>query len=335
MVTHQSQAALRRAPLQVPCIVLNQEPDVYLAALPGPWLLAHSTPSWRIKDPINGFQRIAKEPRVKEIARTVLDTHRTFPNAITLATDVKHFKIVDGAIAFTASAKFLVVDGQHRLWAQQYSDVHGTYPCVVHMDRTEQQMAALFLEINDTQRRVPSSLRWDLYRLVRPDDHSKLMTADIVFELATRKESPFYSVGIDLTGEQREITIKQGSLAPEIKRLVSTHLKKHGDDLDDYVALFIRFFVAIRSLDPEGWGNREDSTFFQARILRALIRVLSDVLRTTRSMSTLSTEKLRTLLSHIDKATLSKDEVRRIQGSAGVLDLYKQMKDQVLGSAKT
>jgi DGQHR domain-containing protein len=333
-VTHQSQAALKRSPLQATGIVLSQEPDVYLTALPGPWLLAHSTPSWRIDDPIKGFQRIAKEPRAKEIARTVLDTHRSFPNAITLATDVKHFKVTDGTISFPASAKFLVVDGQHRLWAQRHSDVSGTYPCVIHMDRTEQQMAALFLEINDTQKRVPSSLRWDLYRLVRPDDHSKLLTADIVYELATRKESPFYSVGIDLTGEKQEVTIKQGSLAPEIKKLVSTHLKKHGDDLDDYVALFIRFFVAIRSLDPEGWGNSEDSTFFQARILRALIRVLSDVLATTANMSTLTTEKLRTLLTRIDKATLSKEEVRRIQGSAGVQDLYKQMKHQVLGSTK-
>jgi hypothetical protein len=83
------------------------------------------------------------------------------------------------------------------------------------MDRTEQQMAALFLEINDNQRRVPSSLRWDLVRLVRSDDQATAMTADVVYELAQRKESPFYDVGIDLTGEKKELTIKQGSLAPE------------------------------------------------------------------------------------------------------------------------
>ena len=154
-MTPQSQAALKRSPLQSTGIVLSQDPDVYLTALAGPWLLAHSTPSWRIDDPIKGFQRIAKEPRAKEIARTVLDTHRKFPNAITLATDVKHFNIADGTIAFPASTKFLVVDGQHRLWAQRYSDVSGTSPCVIHMDQQEQQMAALFLEINDTQEEVP------------------------------------------------------------------------------------------------------------------------------------------------------------------------------------
>lgn len=330
----QSRVALRRSPLQVTGLVLHEAPDVYLTALPGPWLLEHSTPSWRIEDPHKGFQRIVKEHRAKEIAHTVLDTHRTFPNAITLATTAKKFRFDGHQLEMPASAKFLVVDGQHRLWAQYYSEVSGTYPCVIHMDRTEQQMAALFLEINDTQKRVPSSLRWDLYRLVRTEDQSKLLTADIVYELATRKESPFYSVGIDLTGERQEVTIKQGSLAPEIKKLVSSHLKRHGDDLEDYVALFIRFFVAIRSLDPEGWGNPEESTFFQARVLRALIRVLSDILATTAQLSDLTTEKLRKRLSRIDRATLSKAEVRRIQGSAGVQDLYKQMREQVVGSAK-
>ena len=115
---------------------------------------------------------------------------------------------------------------------------------------------------------------------------------------------------------------------------MSTHLKKHGDDLDDYVALFIRFFVAIRSLDPEGWGNSDDLDVFPGAYSSGTDSGLSDVLATTANMSNTRTEKLRRLLSRIDKATLSKEEVRRIQGSAGVQDLYKQMKHQVLGSAK-
>ena len=192
-------------------------------------------------------------------------------------------------------------------------------------------MAALFLEINDNQRRVPSSLRWDLVRLVRSEDQSTAMTADIVYELATRPESPFNSVGIDLTGEKPSLTIKQGSLAPEIKKLVSKHLKKTGAEFEDYLALLIRFFVAIRSLDPEGWGN-SSSTFFKARVLRALLRVLSDMLSKT-AINGLTTERIREQLARIDKDTLSDSEVRRMQGSAGVQDLYTLMHKQVFGSA--
>jgi len=317
----------KQAPLSVRGIVLHQEPDVYMAALPGPWLLEHSTPSWRIDNPHEGFQRIVKEERAKEIARTVLDTHRTFPNAITLATTAKSFRLGDSSLEVPARAKFLVVDGQHRLWAQKYSEVSGIYPCIIHMDRTEKDMAALFLEINDNQRRVPSSLRWDLVRLVRNADQSTTMTVEMVYELATRRESPFYSVGIDLTGEKRSVTIKQGSLAPEIKALVARHLKKIDAEFEDYLGLLIRFFVAIRSLDPDGWGEPQ-STFFKARVLRALLRVLSDMLG-YEAIGDLTAERIREQLARIDKATLSEAEVRRMQGSAGVRDLYTQMRDQV------
>lgn len=325
-----TKAIARKEPtLDVAGILLHESPDVYLTALPGRWLLDHATPSWRLQDPQRGFQRMVKNERAKEIARTVLEPNRTFPNAITLATTVKSFRGQEGHLVLPQKTKFLVVDGQHRLWAQHFSTVEALYPCVIHMSRTEEDMAALFLEINDNQRRVPSSLRWDLVRLVRNEDHSMVLTSDVVLELATRPDSPFYSVGIDLTGERKEITIKQGSLAPEIKTLVSRQLKKKVEaDLEDYVGLLIRFFVAIRALDPEGWGNPQ-SPFFKARVLRALIRVLSDILEKT-PMQDLSAETLRQQFSRIDRSKLSEEEVRKVQGSAGVQDLYMLMKSQVL-----
>ncbi|HVT37661.1 MAG TPA: DGQHR domain-containing protein [Gemmatimonadaceae bacterium] len=336
-MTQKSATRAKRKPLAAQGIVLRDEPAVYMTALPGPWLLDHSTPSWRIEDPKKGFQRIVKDQRAKEIARTVLDAHRTFPNAITLATTAKRFPVVGDSIQMPGNSKFLVVDGQHRLWAQKHSKVSGSYPCIIHMDRTEQQMAELFLEINDNQRRVPSSLRWDLVRLVRNADQSRLITVDVIFELATRKESPFFSagvdnserVGIDLTGEKKFL-IKQGSLAPEIELLVKRHLRKTSGDLEEYLGLLIRFFVAIRSLDPDGWGDPQ-STFYKARVLRALLRVLSDILD-TETTSDLTTARLREHLDRIDRTTLSPDEVRRMQGSAGVQDLYKQIRGQILGS---
>ena len=330
MATKKVAAKGERASLQAPGILLSEQPHVYLAAIPGRWLLAHSTPSWRTTDPQRGFQRIVREQRAREIARTVIDLRRSFPNAITLATNREHFKLVSGNLNLPTSTKFLVVDGQHRLWAQKYSSLEALYPCIIHMHRTEQQMASLFLEINDNQRKVPSSLRWDLVRLVRSEDQSTQMAADIVFELATRRESPFYSVGtagIDLTGEDKNLTIKQGSLAPEIKTLVARNLKKHGGAFDDYVDLLIRYFVAVRSVDTDGWANSE-SPFLRARVLRALLRVLSDLLY-QQTFAALTTERLRAYLQRISPETLSETELRRAQGSAGVQDLYTTISRQI------
>ena len=315
------------AALSVPGVVVQEDPGIYLTALPGQWLLKHSTPSWRVDDPHKGFQRIVKTERARAIARTVLEGHRAFPNAITLATTTEKFKTTNHCIVFPKTAKFLVVDGQHRLWAQYHSLFDGQYPCVIHMSRTERDMAELFLEINDNQRRVPSSLRWDLVRLVRPGDPTVVLTTDVVYELATRKESPFYAVGIDMTGE-KSWTIKQGSLAPEIKRILAKYKKMEGGtDLEAWTSLFVRFFVAIKSVDRE-WGTTK-SPFFRARVLRALLRVLADLLQTN-SMDALTTPRLREYVKKIEAPTLSTEAVRRVQGAAGVKDLYLQMKQQML-----
>lgn len=96
-----------------------------------------------------------------------------------------------------------------------------------------------------------------------------------------------------------------------------------------YLGLLIRFFAAIRSLDPTGWGQPR-STFFQARVLRALLRVLSDMIVQEGDVHSLTTLKLREQLKRIDPNTLAPENVRRVQGSAGVHDLYMQMRDQVV-----
>jgi DGQHR domain-containing protein len=311
-----------------PALKLQDSPPVYVAVISGRWLLDHTTPSWRAKDPIQGFQRIVKETRAKQIARTVLDRGRAFPNAITLATNVRSFKFEGNEIVFPSKTKFLVVDGQHRLWAQKFSETDGQYACIIHLNKSEREMAELFLEINDNQKRVPSSLRWDLVRLVRPArDESAVMAADLVYELATREDSPFFT-SIDLTGEQPGEGIKQGSLAPEIKTLVSRSQKTLQPTFEEYASLLVRFFSAVRSLNPSGWGNT-NSTYYKARVLRALVRVLVDLVLQSKQTEALTTPILFARLQKIDATTLSDERVRAAQGSAGVTDLYTEIAKQV------
>lgn len=315
--------------ITVPALLLQDNPPVYSTVINGNWLLEHTTPSWRLKDPKLGFQRIVNESRAKQIARTVLDRKRAFPNAITLASNVKNIRGDQRSLILPDRTKFLVVDGQHRLWAQRFSSIDTPYACIVHLDKTEQEMAELFLEINDNQRKVPSSLRWDLVRLVRPTgDEAAVTAAEIVYELATREDSPFY-FSIDLTGENKDLSVKQGSLAPEIKTLVSKAKKKHDPTFEEYVSLLIRFFSAVRSLDPNGWGDVR-STYYKARVLRALVRVLADIAVDSSNLASLTAEAFLKQLRQIDPTTLSDEKIRAAQGSAGVTDLYSAIKAQVL-----
>ncbi|WP_348266194.1 DGQHR domain-containing protein [Edaphobacter sp. DSM 109919] len=316
--------------IAAPALLLQHNPFVYVVVLPGKWLLTHTTPSWRLQDPIAGFQRIVNEARSRAIARTVLDNERTFPNAITLASNVKTLNFDGRNLTLPDKTKFLVVDGQHRLWAQNFSNKEANYACIVHLDKSEKEMAELFLEINDNQKRVPSSLRWDLVRLVQPNgDESAIMASELVFELVERKDSPFY-YAIDLTGEQKDVSIKQGSLAPEIKTLITKTKKAHSDlGFEAYAGLLIRFFTAVKSLDTKGWGDT-DSTFYKARILRALLRVLTELILKSPAPAMISTPEFLATLRKIDPLTLTPEVVRAAQGTAGVTDLFQAMLKQVV-----
>ncbi len=308
---------------------LQDSPRIYVAAISGGWLLKHTTPSWRSKDPDQGFQRVVRETRAREIALAVLDQKRTFPNAIVLATDRPKFDIKDNKLLIPSDIRFLVVDGQHRLWAQKYSQYDANYSCLIHMYLSEVEMASLFLEINDNQKRVPSSLRWDLVRLVRPDDDpDAIAAAEMVFLFATERDSPFFQ-RIDLTGEQAEIQLKQGSLAPELKSLIYRRSPLFGLSFDQQYYVITQYFVAIREIDRDRWGTK-DSPFFRARVLRALLRLLPDIIRKiARDPTTLSYKDFYKFLKKIDENSLSPETIIAAQGSAGMKAIYEQLHAQV------
>ena len=316
--------------VEVPGFQLQESPRIYVAAIPGRWLLARTTPSWRTRDPVKGFQRVVRESRAREIALAVLSQQRTFPNSIVLATDRHHFDVRAATLMMPADVRFLVVDGQHRLWAQRFSDFEAEYSCVIHTDLSEVEMARLFLEINDNQKTVPSSLRWDLVRLVRPaDDPDAIAAADMVLLFATEVSSPLYQ-RIDLTGEQWEISLKQGSLAPALKLLLSKRSPLSDLSLDQLYQVVTHYLIAIREIDRDRWGRKE-SPFYRARVLRALLRLLPDIVSSIgRDATTLTETDFRPYLQRIDETSLDPDVIRAAQGSAGMKAIYDQIRAQVL-----
>jgi DGQHR domain-containing protein len=318
--------------IEVPGFQLQDSPRIYVSAICGTWLLEHTTPSWRIDDPEKGFQRVVREKRAREIALAVLDQQRTFPNAIVLATDRPEFDVRDATLLIPLDVKFLVVDGQHRLWAQKFSSYDAEYSCVIHMGLSEVEMARLFLEINDNQKRVPSSLRWDLVRLVRPqDDPGAIAAAEMIFLLATDEEqSPLFQ-RIDLTGEQSEIQLKQGSLAPELKLLFTKRSPLLDLSFDQQYQVIMQYLIAIREIDRDRWG-KPDSPFYRARVLRALLRLLPEMVRAIdQDPTTLMYHHFLPFLERIDETMLHPDVIRAAQGSAGMKAIFDQVRAQVFG----
>jgi DGQHR domain-containing protein len=303
---------------------------IYHGVMPGRWLLERATPSWRIRDPIRGFQRLVREDRARQIAVAVLDQGRIFPNSIVLATNKEEFESVNCHFNVPEKTRFFVVDGQHRLWAQHFSEFEADYSCLIHAGLTEAEMATLFLEINDNQKRVPSSLRWDLVRLVRPDDDlPSIVAADIVYALATDEESPLFQ-RIDLTGEQSEIGLKQGSVAPEIRLLATS--KKSGLaelEFDEQYRIIFQYVVALKQLDAQSWIDGT-SVFYKARVFRAALKLIPQILRALKKESgDVTYRDFLEYLELIDVDTLDPEEIRAIQGESGIRAIFQQMYDQI------
>ena len=311
--------------------ILQENPQIICAMLQGRWLLKHTTPSWRYDDPIEGFQRMVRKDRAEQIALAVLSQGRTFPNAIVLATDVNTIGVTAGEVGIPENIKFLVVDGQHRLWAQDHSSFDAPYACMIHTGLSQEDMAKLFIEINDTQKRVPASLRWDLLRLIKPDDDEDRMAAvEIVFLLATEDDSPFYQ-RIDLTGEQSELQIKQASLAPEFRDLLRRRTPLADLTFVEQYQVILHYSNAIREVDTDRWGKRE-SAFFKARVLRSLFRMLTPLVNIVDppTLRDPSAADFIPYLQRINEETLDPETIRSMQGSAGIAAIYRVIRDQML-----
>jgi DGQHR domain-containing protein len=312
------------------CIRLREDAGVFLTVLRGKWLVNRATPSWRIKDPLLGFQRFLREDRARSMASQVLDKGRSFPNAVVLATDANAPEGASPQVTFPGDSLFFIVDGQHRVGAENFSQVDAPYACIIHFGLDEKAMARLFLEINDNQRRVPSSLRWDLLRLVEPPEQlSDTRAALIVYELATRADSPLLNL-IDLTGENPRIDLKQGSIAPEIKSLVTRRGPLGQLEFDDQVAVVIRFLLALRSTDASAWATGE-TPYFYNRVMRASIKLLREILITHEEPPLdWTAERFLELTRRIRLERLDLDEIRAVQGTAGIAEIYRILREDVL-----
>jgi DNA sulfur modification protein DndB len=313
------------------CVRLKDDGDVFLTVLRGKWLVNRATPSWRIKDPIRGFQRFLREERARSMASQVLDKGRSFPNAVVLATDAPAPGGASAQVTFPGNSLFFIVDGQHRVGAENFSQVDAPYACIIHFGLDEKAMARLFLEINDNQRRVPSSLRWDLLRLVEPAEQlTDIRAALIVYDLATRSDSPLLDL-IDLTGENPRIDLKQGSIAPEVKSLVTKRGPLGHLEFDEQVTVVIRFLLALRSTDASAWAAGE-TPYFYNRVMRASLKLLREILATG-GVAPLewTAERFLELTQRIKLSSLNLDEIRAVQGSAGIADIYRILREDVLG----
>src|SRR4249920_1576752 len=243
------------------------------------------------------FQRTlsrAKVRQLKNFYETAI-TQPPIPGTVLLFTPEKlRFQPLSGQEGVgqlaEPQAKFLIIDGQHRLAALRfYLDERPdeaksiNVPCVIFDGRSEDFATEMFVIINSTPTRINKSHLVDLYERVSWAEPDRRFAAHIAEMLYREADSPLrYRINRLGGRSKQEKWILQAELFNEIHRWVKqawTRIEKEGTDRHaaaHYYAMVRDFLKAASQVFVEAWGN-DNYMITKPVTLKAMLRVCADL----------------------------------------------------------
>ena len=246
------------------------------------------------------FQRMLSRRKVRDIVNFYesAETQPALPGSVLLfSEDILNFKPIGqfesiGNLEDPKSG-FLIIDGQHRLAGLHFYGARNPalldqieVPCVIFDGKTADFAAEMFVIINSTQTRINRSHLVDLLdRISRFDDETRL-AAVLVRKLYDESSSPLQYKINRLGGRSRqEKWILQAELFNELKKLIDGHQKFFMKELrakpERAFELVADFLKAARTVMDRVWGNNDRYKFTTSVAIKAVIRVLGDLMEST------------------------------------------------------
>jgi len=147
--------------------------------------------SRRDEDPNKGFQRVLNEVRAKDIAKYLDVDKGSIPTAIILSSQdnaqLQFDKNTSEMVFDIVEYGFLVIDGQHRLYGLLKAENKYDIPVVIFNKLNSSDEVNLFIDINTTQRGVPTTLLLDIKDLAGKETKKEEKQRDLFDRL--NKES--------------------------------------------------------------------------------------------------------------------------------------------------
>lgn len=123
----------------------------------------------REEDPNEGFQRLLNNNKAKAITKYLDTEKKHIPTALILsAQEDTNFKFNEktNEISFEDKKEsFLIIDGQHRLYGLSQCKESYDFPVVIYSELEKSEEVNLFIDINTTQKGVPTALILDIKNL--------------------------------------------------------------------------------------------------------------------------------------------------------------------------
>ena len=118
------------------------------------------------EDPQKGFQRLLSEKRAKNIAVYMDEENGVIPSALILSAQANatiRYEKSNSKLSFEKiKNSLMVIDGQHRLFGFYESKKSYEIPVIIFTDLTTTEEVKLFIDINTTQKGVPTALILDI-----------------------------------------------------------------------------------------------------------------------------------------------------------------------------
>jgi DGQHR domain-containing protein len=244
------------------------------------------------------FQRLLNRRKVGQIVNfyETAVSQPLIPGTILLFTDetLRFRRSVSSenmGILNEPNGKYLIIDGQHRLAAlhffrQKHPDQADRIevPCILFDGKSADFATEMFVIINSTHTRISKSHLVDLYERVSWETPEKKFAAKLVNLLYEEADSPLRYRINRLGGRSgQEKWILQSEVFNEIYKVVQGNRRFFDERFqmraDRAYGLVRDYLKAVREVMDSVWGDNEKFMFTRDVTLKALFRVLGDLIR--------------------------------------------------------
>lgn len=249
------------------------------------------------------YQRILSGSKLEDIHEFVKvgKEQTSFPNTITVIMNAKEMEYNNPSLKVDINyGYFDIIDGQHRLFGfaksrldearldKTYLPVTGVHFPHASKSKISKWNAQTFVEINSTQKKVPTELIYLIKFSVMGQRTPEALSTHALKELNTVSDSPLYTIfkTAQLSERSRfgKSPIKIVTIANELRPLFTPAGKTKAATarealqvLDDGKKLLNSFFGAVSNIFKEDWsGKPASSLIFTTNYIAGFCKVLAE-----------------------------------------------------------
>lgn len=242
------------------------------------------------------YQRMLRNPKLKQIKNFIDDESGYFPNSIIVnfskslqwsRKEVFNDNIAMGTLTLPECFGCAwIIDGQHRLYGVAKANKDVLVPVLAFENIEELEQANLFVEINVKQTSVDKKLLWDLYSDIYRDssDEKQKLKYQIAETAKKMNDSGPLEGYIDIPSKPAEGGVKLSltTVCDTIEKYMPwNHLKHPTDDskTPENVARIINsYFVVLKALWPEDWAKGNKGVLLTNNAFGVFMMVFQDII---------------------------------------------------------